>query len=504
MKVRGGSTATYRLSEARSDTVIMRSRPSQVGQGMRRGVSRGGGVASLALALALGVVLVLAAGAPRGSHAFIVPPAPLARAGRAQHLGCASAGSDTSTSTSSEVRVALGKGSESANEEAVRLEDRNVPQAHAGLHDFLYGNEEDHGASSRGAESTVAEIFDGEALSDVNTWVAGYGTKKLAGVYSVIGEDGTVNFVGVSRHVGLAVQCHQKNEAPNLVHKLRVRSFKFPKRQEMTALQQQWIQECATTPVGNMQGSEWAQTIKDAAGAFKGDGYVDEYEASKLKMRKAMADPALADELDAQDAQGAERRRQLEQSVEGDDWSSVIDGQTSQTIAPKPTSPVPQTSSSSSSQTLEFTVENVDKVLDEVRPYLISDGGNCRVASIDPVTRSVSLVLMGACGTCPSSTTTMRMGIERVLRENFESIGEVRQVDDPTMSALSDVTVDIVEGILEPVRPAIKAMGGRVEVVSCLDGMVTLAYEGSPKIKYGIELACKDNPLVRDIAFVDF
>lgn len=48
---------------------------------------------------------------------------------------------------------------------------------------------------------------------------------------------------------------------------------------------------------------------------------------------------------------------------------------------------------------LEFTRENVDKVLDEVRPYLISDGGNVAVDSVDVDTQTVYLVLEGACGT---------------------------------------------------------------------------------------------------------
>ena len=49
-------------------------------------------------------------------------------------------------------------------------------------------------------------------------------------------------------------------------------------------------------------------------------------------------------------------------------------------------------------------------MLDEVRPYLMADGGNVSVIEIDGLV--VRLRLEGACGSCPSSTTTMRMGIE--------------------------------------------------------------------------------------------
>jgi Fe-S cluster biogenesis protein NfuA len=76
--------------------------------------------------------------------------------------------------------------------------------------------------------------------------------------------------------------------------------------------------------------------------------------------------------------------------------------------------------------TLALTRENVETVLDELRPYLISDGGNVELVDIDgPV---VKLRLQGACGSCPSSTMTLRMGIERKLRESIPDIGDVEQV----------------------------------------------------------------------------
>ena len=61
----------------------------------------------------------------------------------------------------------------------------------------------------------------------------------------------------------------------------------------------------------------------------------------------------------------------------------------------------------------------MDKALDEVRPYLIADGGNVEVAAVQDGV--VMLRLQGACGTCPSSTATMKMGIERSLRVSHNS-----------------------------------------------------------------------------------
>ena len=79
-----------------------------------------------------------------------------------------------------------------------------------------------------------------------------------------------------------------------------------------------------------------------------------------------------------------------------------------------------------STATLSLTNENVEKVLDELRPFLISDGGNVEIAVIDgPI---VKVRLQGACGSCPSSTMTLKMGIERKLKEMIPEISEVVQV----------------------------------------------------------------------------
>ena len=77
-------------------------------------------------------------------------------------------------------------------------------------------------------------------------------------------------------------------------------------------------------------------------------------------------------------------------------------------------------------ETLALTNHNLEKVLDELRPYLMADGGNVELVDIDgPI---VKLRLQGACGSCPSSAMTLRMGIERRLREFIPEIAEIEQV----------------------------------------------------------------------------
>ena len=79
-----------------------------------------------------------------------------------------------------------------------------------------------------------------------------------------------------------------------------------------------------------------------------------------------------------------------------------------------------------STETMALTMENVEKVLDELRPFLMADGGNVEVVELDgPI---VKVRLQGACGSCPSSTMTLKMGIERKMRESIPEVSEVVQV----------------------------------------------------------------------------
>ena len=79
-----------------------------------------------------------------------------------------------------------------------------------------------------------------------------------------------------------------------------------------------------------------------------------------------------------------------------------------------------------STETMALTLENVENVLDELRPFLMADGGNVEVVELDgPI---VKVRLQGACGSCPSSTMTLKMGIERKMRESIPEVSEVVQV----------------------------------------------------------------------------
>ncbi|OZI13005.1 hypothetical protein CEW92_03525 [Bacillaceae bacterium SAS-127] len=74
----------------------------------------------------------------------------------------------------------------------------------------------------------------------------------------------------------------------------------------------------------------------------------------------------------------------------------------------------------------EQMVAQVQEVLDKLRPFLLRDGGDCELVDIED--GIVKLRLLGACGSCPSSTITLKAGIERALLEEVPGVVEVEQV----------------------------------------------------------------------------
>jgi Fe-S cluster biogenesis protein NfuA len=71
--------------------------------------------------------------------------------------------------------------------------------------------------------------------------------------------------------------------------------------------------------------------------------------------------------------------------------------------------------------------EKVETALNKIKPSLMADGGDVELieASEDGI---VKVKLTGACGSCPMSQMTLKMGIERILKEEIPEIKEVISV----------------------------------------------------------------------------
>ena len=71
--------------------------------------------------------------------------------------------------------------------------------------------------------------------------------------------------------------------------------------------------------------------------------------------------------------------------------------------------------------------EKVEAVLDQIRPALVRDGGNVDLVDVgeDGV---VKVQLTGACAGCAMSTMTLKMGIEKILKQEIPEVKEVVSV----------------------------------------------------------------------------
>lgn len=401
--------------------------------------------------------------------------------------------------------------------------DSAVPEGHKGLHGFLYGEE----GGDRHTVSTDKYQFrededDGTTLLPVKSYVESREGEKPLGVYALYDTHHNLQYVGYSRNVVLATKAHLGLVGEEKCAFIKVMVFRnkaMATRANLEREVQNWLDESGTIPPGN--GAErqlWESTqVFDTKNMSPAE--LEEYEEKKLRMKKAMGD-ALIENGDNDDAET--RRLKLIQAVQGDDWSAVIDGQSKETLARQTTvtkagenAQIPVDSQITSPFTrasvhrkigdsipdaLELTVENVDKALEEVRPYLIADGGNVEVAGVE--NGLVLLRLQGACGTCPSSSATMKMGIERALRSKFgDKLKDILQVDAIDTAVAS---VEMVDQHLNLIRPAIHNFGGSVEVMEVAKGKCTLKYTGPKSIGQGVKAAVKDKfPELQEIIFVE-
>jgi len=72
----------------------------------------------------------------------------------------------------------------------------------------------------------------------------------------------------------------------------------------------------------------------------------------------------------------------------------------------------------------ETTKEKVEATLGRIRPSLQADGGDVELIEVTP-NGTVKVKLTGACGGCPMSQMTLKMGIERTLKQEVPEVKEV-------------------------------------------------------------------------------
>jgi Fe-S cluster biogenesis protein NfuA len=101
-------------------------------------------------------------------------------------------------------------------------------------------------------------------------------------------------------------------------------------------------------------------------------------------------------------------------------YLKIVVRQKSQTILPENLNIVLMDKFGNTEETME---ENIKGVLEQIRPSLQADGGDVEFVGVK--NGVVSVRLTGACGGCPMSQMTLKMGIERLLKSKLPEVKEV-------------------------------------------------------------------------------
>ncbi|KAL3918339.1 MAG: hypothetical protein SGILL_004289 [Bacillariaceae sp.] len=344
------------------------------------------------------------------------------------------------------------------------------------------------GPDAPAAPTTPAPVLNGKRVLPLKIMMGGLAGHQVAASYALFDasfkkEDWKAcQHVGITRNLEETLQQHLEEHGSESVAFVRALSFMIPNEGAMESIAADWRKEAVAADGKTNFDPVMAAMERD----FDDDDDDDFDEDDDDDYFEMMAGAMSASRNDLASARG------IEEPPEPKEEEQVV-------------SPFDQPANyaiTTDGEELPFTSENVDKVLEEIRPYLISDGGNVSVERVDEATRSVYLKLEGACGSCPSSTVTMQMGIERVLKENFANLGEVLQVEDEEDKP-TELTYQVVEDEVNRIKPAIIAMGGLVEIISVDPiGVVELKFRGANKVQTGLELALLDIDFVKHVKFV--
>ena len=313
-------------------------------------------------------------------------------------------------------------------------------------------------------------------------------------------------YIGFTRDLDQALTSHQQTQGAETVSQIRALSFAFPQKSAMEEVVSRWTQT-ALEAGGKVAVNGWdvvatseIESDDDAAKRYRD-------EMVEIMRRTAYYDDDDEDDDEFEDDEDEDYSLFIDKTAELGVKGSADEKKGDSVISPfSEESSAKSSDSNKTNEPLVFNKESVDKILDEVRPYLISDGGNVSVQRVDEDTKNVYLVLEGACGSCASSTVTMQMGIERVLKENFADLGEVIQVEEEESETgkPTELTFEAVEAEVNRIGPAISAMGGIVEIVNVDPiGEVELRFRGSNKLQQGLELAIRDVPFVKHVKFTN-
>ena len=224
-------------------------------------------------------------------------------------------------------------------------------------------------------------VLNGKTVLPIKVLQKGLEGHTVAAVYALLSSDfkkgtsGWEHVMHVATTLDLASTLDETTVIDSGAAHVRALSFVFPQRDAMESV-----------------AAEWRESAQAAGGVLKAP-VVDPDDMLRQAQMNALS--AFDDEDDDDD------------DDDDDDIDMMmppppsLQKSTTKTATDAVISPFAEGAAGIENRNLPFTSESVNLVLDEVRPYLIADGGNVSVDRVDEATRNVYLKLEGACGSCP-------------------------------------------------------------------------------------------------------
>lgn len=315
-----------------------------------------------------------------------------------------------------------------------------------------------------GASSTNVFGDDGTVEQTISSFTHATCDESVSGVYATVNDTGHVTYIGMSRDIAASLELHASTH-PDDVHAVRVHTVRPPSPQRMARIAAEWLSKLEYTPIGNSE--HWFEVDQELHS-------FSNHTSTTISMDESDLDSSAS-------VPQTKRSKRIKQKPDNEPRISPFvshnanDVDVVQNSGPRP----------------RLTFENVDEVLNELRPYLISDGGNISVVDVDEVAGIVRLRLEGACVSCESSATTMHLGVEKSLRGKFgNQIVSIAVVDEPGWSDV--ISFQKCQQALNSIQSVVRAFGASVRLVEVDEDEVVLKYSGPANMKSAVERVLRE------------
>uniref|UniRef100_A0A0G4ICB3 NIF system FeS cluster assembly NifU C-terminal domain-containing protein n=1 Tax=Chromera velia CCMP2878 TaxID=1169474 RepID=A0A0G4ICB3_9ALVE len=356
-----------------------------------------------------------------------------------------------------------------------------------------------------------APIFDGVNLYSVRPFLKKHmdAPYRVCAVYSVADASRKVRYVSWSSDAASAVFDHFSYTPEGTVEFVRLKTLTEGSRSSIEAnrLVREWLSELPYVPEGNDDVEGGMKFFSRAGMRDKVIQEVEEEErdreAAERKTEGKEVSRSQAEKITSADGQGSapaweEEKKQNTQTLTSPPIVPTVSPFALREETPPLQGKPSPDSDASSPPPPPLTLAEVDAALDIVRPFLVGDGGNVRVLSVDlrggPLGGArVEVELQGACSGCSASETTMSLGIEQHLRSVWPWIEEVVKIETDAASLNPrELTDELIRSQLSDIDWGLKQMDAQVAVegTDAERGEVRLRYRGPEpsRMIIGIEM----------------